>query len=63
MGGAGAPPHVLWRALAIPAYAVHLGLSLALPGGFFVYAALFVGAAVAADLLRQRQLGIRQPRS
>jgi hypothetical protein len=50
LAGNGVPPSRLWRLLAAPAYAIHLGLSLILPGGFLVYATILIVCAAALDV-------------
>lgn len=61
VAGSGIAPAPLSRILAAPGYAVHLALSLVVPGvGFVVYALLFVGASIVADLAIHRTLQSRR---
>ena len=59
LAGSGVPPTRLWQALAAPAYAIHLVLSLILPGGFLVYATILIVGAAALDwaIYRRASLG------
>lgn len=63
IAGSGILPTGLSPILAAPGYAVHLAFSLVLPNaGFVGYALLFIGGAVAADLVLRRMLeGPRPP--
>lgn len=56
--GSGVPPSHLWRVLAAPAYAIHLGLSLILPGGFLVYATILIAGAAVLDWAIHRRASL-----
>lgn len=63
IAGSGIVPVGLARILAAPGYAVHLAFSIVLPeAGFVVYALLFLGGAMAADLVLRRMLEDHRPR-
>lgn len=59
LAGSGVPPSHLWRVLAAPAYAIHLGLSLILSGGFLVYATILIVGAAALDWAIHRRASFR----
>jgi len=58
LAGSGVPPSRLWQVLAAPAYTLHLGLSLILPGGFLVYATIFIVGAAALDWAIHRRASL-----